>query len=183
MVAISNLFAPRSGELQERQDEKDDTEHDEHSNRVEPPPAPSQLPDIFGGYPIDPPLGYTGPSGVLPRVRPDRDFVPMEDRWRLGFPTWDRADYTPDNPKTRDYPYQLGRWWDPFNQNVLKGDYPIIGQHTFLNLTATSITLGDTRQTPIGTTPFESALRARHDGSVISDCSARRPTDDLHDGR
>src|SRR5437870_3102495 len=31
---------------------------------VEPPPAPSPLPDIFGGYPIDPPLGYTGPSGI-----------------------------------------------------------------------------------------------------------------------
>ena len=34
-----------------------------------------------------------------------------------------------------DYPGVKGAWWDPYNQNVLKGDYPIIGQHTFLNLT------------------------------------------------
>jgi len=126
---------------------------------VEPPPSPSPLPDIFGGYPIDPPLGYTGPSGILPRVRPDRDFVPMEDRWRLGFPAWDRADYTSENPKTRDYPYQLGQRWDPFNQNVLKGDYPIIGQHTFLNVTATSQTIGEGRYLPTPTTPFESTAR------------------------
>src|SRR5437762_8933529 len=61
---------------------------------VPPPPTATPLPEIFGGYPVDPTLGYAGPSGVLPRVRPDRDFVPMEDRWRIGFPAWDRADYT-----------------------------------------------------------------------------------------
>jgi len=126
---------------------------------VQPPLAPSPLPDLFEGYPIDPPLGYTGPSGVLPRVVPDRDFVPMEDRWRLGFPAWDRADYTAENPKTTDYPYVLGRRWDPFNQNVLKGDYPIIGQHTFLNVTATSQTIAEGRYLPTPTTPFESTAR------------------------
>jgi len=31
-----------------------------------------------------------------------------------------------------------GRWHDPYNQNVLKGDYPIFGQNTFLVLTATT---------------------------------------------
>ena len=36
--------------------------------------------------PVDPPLGFTGPSGVLPTAPASADFVPMEDRWRLGFP-------------------------------------------------------------------------------------------------
>jgi len=39
-----------------------------------------------------------------------------------------------------DYPYQLGKWYDPYRQNVLKGDYPIYGQHTFFALTATNST-------------------------------------------
>src|SRR5439155_6103301 len=109
--------------------------------------------------PIFPPLGFAGPSGVLPSVRPDRDFIPMEDRWRLGFPAWDRYTFTPDYPYTRDYPYQLGRKWDPFNQSVLKGDYPICGQHTFLNVTAISRSIGELRDLPTATTPVESTAR------------------------
>ncbi len=124
-----------------------------------PPPAPPSLPEVFGGYPVLPPLGFTGPSGVRPRVQPSRDFVPMEDRWRLGFPAWDRADYTAENPKTNDYPYALGHWYDPFNQSVLKGDYPIIGQHTFLNVTGIVRSITEPRRVPTQTTPFESTAR------------------------
>jgi hypothetical protein len=104
---------------------------------------------------MDPPLGFTGPTGVAPTEDQESShFVPVEDRWRLGFPAWDR--YGKGHPWVDDYPYVLGRWWDPFNQNVLKGDYPIIGQHTFLNLTASSLSLFEYRQVPTGTTPFES---------------------------
>jgi hypothetical protein len=49
-----------------------------------------------------------------------------------------------------------GHWWDPFNQNVLKGDYPIIGQHTFLDITATSLSLLEGRQVPTARNGFES---------------------------
>ena len=42
-------------------------------------------------WPVDPPLGFTGPSGILPREQQESShFVPMEDRWRIGFPEWDR---------------------------------------------------------------------------------------------
>lgn len=108
-------------------------------------------------YPVDPPLGFTGRSSVTPTVSPTADFVPMEDRWRVGFPEWDRYDRGHALPD--DYPYELGKWYDPYQQNVLKGDYPIMGQHVFLNYTSTLISLADGRQTPIGTSAFESTAR------------------------
>src|SRR5437867_2383528 len=80
---------------------------------------------------VDALLGVTGRSGVLPTEgQQDPHFVPVEDRWRIGFPEWDR--YGKGHPITDDYPYMPGRKLDPFNQNVLKGDFPICGQHTFL---------------------------------------------------
>ena len=52
----------------------------------------------------DPPLGFTGPTGVAAAAsRPTRDFVPVEDRWRIGFPAWDR--YGKGHPPLDDYPY------------------------------------------------------------------------------
>lgn len=109
-----------------------------------------------GTQPIDDaPLGFTGRSSVLPRAtQTDPHFVPIEDRWRIGFPEWDR--YGKGHPILDDYPYVPGRWWDPFNQNLLKGDYPIFGQNTFLAFTATSRSIFEYREVPIPTTPFES---------------------------
>lgn len=105
----------------------------------------------------DAPLGFTGPSGVMPtEIQESSHFVPVEDRWREGLPEWDR--YGRDFPLDQDYPYELGRFIDPYNQNVLKGDYPIIGQHTFFNFTLTSRMLQEGRQVPTATTPFESTV-------------------------
>lgn len=101
------------------------------------------------------PRGFTGPSGILsPDIQEDSHFVPVPDRWRLGYPRTDR--YGVSYPWTVDYIGVPGHWWDPYNQNVLKGDYPIVGQHTFMNLTATSQSIFDYRQVPTPTTPFES---------------------------
>lgn len=105
--------------------------------------------------PIDAPLGYTGHSSVLPSENQQTsDFVPLEDRWRSGFPAWDR--YGNGHPPVDDYPYVEGHWWDSYNQNVLKGDYPIIGQHTFLEITASAETLLEARQVPTPATGFGS---------------------------
>lgn len=106
-------------------------------------------------WPIDPPPGYSGPSGITPSaVQEDEHFVPMEDRWRIGSPEWDR--YDQDFPFTKEYPYVKGHWWDPYHQNVLKGDYPILGQHNFLTVTLTYDQLYEGRQVPTPTSPFES---------------------------
>jgi hypothetical protein len=100
------------------------------------------------------PLGFSGPSGVLPREeQADSHFIPVEDRWRTPFPAWDR--YRRDHPCLAEYPYVEGHWWDPYHQNVLKGDYPIIGQNTFLELTATSDSLFEFRQLPAANSPLE----------------------------
>lgn len=120
------------------------------------PAAPSA--DTLLQTKMDPPLGFTGPSSVRPsETQESSHFVPVEDRWRLGFPQWDR--YGKGHPKMDDYPYVEGHWWDPYNQNVLKGDYPIIGQHTFFNLTASTLMLNEVHTTPIPNTPFESTTR------------------------
>lgn len=105
------------------------------------------LPD---GHGLEP-HGFTGPSGVRvrttmeserraglepPRAAPyEEGFLPISDRWRIGLP----AGYALN---TR------GSILDPYGQNVLKGDYPILGQDKFLVVTATSDTLLEARRTP-----------------------------------
>ena len=118
---------------------------------------PTPIQSALSPTSVDPPLGFTGPSSVVPRTGANEDFVPVEDRWRLGIPYWDR--YGLGFPFGEDYPYKLGRALDPYNQNVFKGDYPIIGQHTFFNFSATLSTLFEARQLPTATTPFESTAR------------------------
>lgn len=124
-----------------------------------PTPPETATPDSkLVQHPFSPTLGFAGPSGILPRESQENsDFVPVEDRWREGFPYWDR--YGWQFPDGIDYPYKLGHWWDPYNQHVLKGDYPIIGQHTFLNITGINFTVAEPRMVPIATTPFESTSR------------------------
>lgn len=90
------------------------------------------------------PPGFAGASSIRPTpVQTSPDFVPIPDRWRLGFPDWNRYE------RHLDTPYVRGRWWDPYNQNVLKGDYPIIGQKYFLNVSAISDSLLELRRIPL----------------------------------
>ncbi len=81
------------------------------------------------------PLGFAGPRG-RPAQRGDADFLPIPDRWRIGIP----GDYVQN---------VRGRFIDPYNQNVLKGDYPIFGQDKFFNVTLTSDTLTEFRRLPV----------------------------------
>ncbi len=126
-------------------------------NRVLPPfeSYPPETAPYFR-TPFQAPLGFTGPSSVAPTESQSTDhFVPIEDRWRIGSPTWDR--YGKGHPVGDDYPFVQGALYDPFNQNVLKGDFPIAGQDTFLRFQFKQLNLFEYRQTPIPTTPFESS--------------------------
>ena len=128
---------------------------------LEPPAvAPVKLPAVAVEpveYRYPPPPGYTGPSGILPRSGNNVEYDTIEDRWRLGYPGWDR--YGLGHPRVFDYPYRPGRVADQFNQNVLKGDFPIYGQDIFLNLSGSLSSLMEGRAIPTATTPFESTAR------------------------
>src|SRR6185295_500861 len=60
------------------------------------------------------------------------------------FPDWQRYDDT-----SLDTVYARSHWWDPFNRNAIKGDYPILGRRNFLNFTGSSETLVETRRVPV----------------------------------
>lgn len=47
-----------------------------------------------------------------------------------------------------EYDYTSGHWWDPFNRNKLKGDYPVFGQQTFFSFTGSAVTAIDGRRLP-----------------------------------
>ncbi|MFZ1701390.1 MAG: carboxypeptidase-like regulatory domain-containing protein [Pyrinomonadaceae bacterium] len=77
---------------------------------------------------------------------PDRREV--RDRWRYGFPEYDR--YGDQGARGRDIPFKRGKWYNPYDQNVLKGDLPVIGDDYFLILSAVSTTGAELRRTPSG---------------------------------
>ena len=72
--------------------------------------------------------------------------VPRANRWRIRLPTWQRY----DDPKI-ETPYRTPtpRLWHPYEQSMLKGDLPIIGQDVFLNLTVSSATEFEARRLPV----------------------------------
>ena len=102
-------------------------------------PAPASRPvepySPFAEPPARQPSGYVG-SSPLRRGNPTSDFLPIPDRWRVGVPADTRFSSEPGAyGGARTGPL------DPYKQNVLKGDYPIIGQHTFLKVTGQLTTL------------------------------------------
>ncbi|MBL8149753.1 MAG: hypothetical protein JNN15_07480 [Blastocatellia bacterium] len=98
----------------------------------------------------EPPLGYAGrKTGVVKNAKVTEeqesgDFIPVDDRWRVGFPEWNR------HPGVdADYPYTKGRLINPYRQNVLKGDYPVIGNDKFFMLKLVSESFFSVRRIPL----------------------------------
>jgi hypothetical protein len=76
-------------------------------------------------------------------IAPDsKTFTPEAYRWTVEMPEWQRYN------KGGEFPYTKARWYDPFNRNKLKGDYPIFGQRWFFDFTGTSETGIDVRRLP-----------------------------------
>jgi hypothetical protein len=107
-------------------------------------PSPTQTPAGEGDE--NAPNGYAGSSGVTTEAptRPDR--VPVRDRWRIGFPEYRR--YGSVNAG-RDILFRTGSALNPYDQSILKGDYPIFGQHVFMILSGTSFTAVQQQRTPV----------------------------------
>ena len=90
-----------------------------------------------------PAAGQTTAKEVVEETREVRD------RWRIGFPEYDR--YGDQGARGRDVPFKRGSWYNPYDQNVLKGDLPIIGDDYFLILSGVSTTGVELRRTPSST--------------------------------
>ncbi len=112
-----------------------------------PAPAPAisatyrewrRRPDWNPNYVLYPPPEELAPDSEV--------YETLPDRWHAAMPQYRRY------PISGEFPYVTPHWYDPFNRNKLKGDYPIwpevVGQQTFLNLTLTSDTFMDGRNVP-----------------------------------
>lgn len=90
------------------------------------------------------------PAGQTPAVKEEApDTREVRDRWRITFPEYDR--YGDRGARGRDIPFRRGSWYNPYDQNVLKGDIPVIGNDYFVILSAASTTGVELRRTPSST--------------------------------
>ena len=116
------------------------------------PPSPPVIPEAVV------PLGHAGKSN-FPVTGAGSNLIQREtlavpDRWRIGWPTWDRyGRMTDDDPKfmnntVGDSPYTLGHALNPYDRNILKGDYPIKDDDIFINITGISDTFVTLRRLP-----------------------------------
>lgn len=94
------------------------------------------------------PLGAAGDETVRSAAATHDDTREMRDRWRIGFPEYDR--YGDKGARGRDIPFRRNRWYQPYDQNVLKGDYPIFGNDYFMVLSGVSTSQIEIRRTPSG---------------------------------
>jgi hypothetical protein len=107
--------------------------------------APLPTVEDVGSFPISRmPEPESSPVQAAPEVVPsERDNFALEPyRWTVQMPEWQRYG------KGGEFPYVTSHWYDPFNRNRLKGDYPIFGQRWFFNFTGTSLTDVDVRRLP-----------------------------------
>ncbi len=102
------------------------------------------------GQPVpsfEPPPGTIDPGAVAPPApNLPRDFIPVPDRWRIV----DALGVVPSI-------------YDPYNQNIYKGDRPVFGEDWFFNISAISDTVLEARRVPIGISPNSSDQAGRLD--------------------
>ena len=108
-------------------------------------PPPEVTPSSpYRTLPQEPPPAATGePRPLEPLPSDDKVFNVMPNRWAYEFPDYRRYN------QQGEYPYTQDHWYNPFNRNKLKGDYPIIGNQIFLDLSFISDTFLDGRRIPV----------------------------------
>lgn len=164
-LACGLLFLHTARSLR-AEDEKKPTE----TTAVAQPQTPAAAPAAGAGLSLFKTfLGYVGrseeqPPGYVGGIRrdpdPQADFIPIPDRWRLSMPAWQQ------HAGPGEYPYTRGAIYNPYNQNVLKGDYPVLGNDKFFVFTAISDTLFEAREVP---TPSGIATRRAFSEAFFGD--------------
>ena len=99
------------------------------------PSAPTPAPQAVEPEPAPPAPSQAAPAAPRP-ASGEPEFVPLPDRWSIPYP---------DSPRL-----VKGGPLDPYNQNVLKGDRPVIGDSVFLVLGATLDLPLEIRGLPVG---------------------------------
>jgi hypothetical protein len=124
-------------------------------------PDESQMPPDFGAEPIEQELELPR-YRVEPVIRVEKAFEYREskpgegsdlppftrartNRWFLGFGHWKR--YQDPSIETT-YQFQTPRTYHPYQQSILKGDVPVIGQDIFANLTLKDFALFEAKYLP-----------------------------------
>ena len=111
-----------------------------------PPELPQPVVVAYDPYRVlisePPPYDAIEPKPLSPLPEDEQVFASVPNRW--GYPTFREYHRYPDF----EVPYVDGHFYDPFNRNKLKGDYPIIGNQTFLDITVTSDSFVDGRRLP-----------------------------------
>jgi len=84
------------------------------------PPLPEEA--DLGPYRELPAMTPAGPPPPppVPMAEESKVFTPVPNRWQYEFPKYRR--YSGNG----DIPYVDGHWYDPFNRNKAKGDYPVL---------------------------------------------------------
>ncbi len=115
----------------------------------QPAPAPVPVPAPESAKPEAPALAErpAAPAAAQPEA-PSADYAPLPDRWSI---------VLPDDPRM-----VKGRLIDPYNQNVLKGDKPVIGNSIFLVLTGVL----DSGSTELRRLPVGSGVSTANPGSL-----------------
>ncbi len=114
--------------------------------------GPDGVPGTKSVPAAEPPTVYPGLRQSAPAIEPpaieaippdSANFAGEPNRWTIALPDWRRYENEGATP------YVKGHWYDPYNRNKFKGDYPIFGQRWFLNFTGTSDTEFDGRRLPV----------------------------------
>ena len=113
-----------------------------HDHRIPPPNQGFTAPEALPPY-RELQRRTLVKQDLTPEMLPPEDKVQQAqpDRWATEDPPWTRY-----QGREGEYPYVFGHWWDPFNRNELKGDYPVFGQQNFFSFTGNSTTAFDGRR-------------------------------------
>jgi hypothetical protein len=112
-------------------------------------PNESQIPRRRPGHPYEPPPEFTiqNPNGVPPApIDQAGSFIPVPNRWRI--------------METLGYKFP---WYDPYDQNIWKGDKPIDGKDHFLSLNFISDSVLEPRSVPTPVGPQSPSLPGQND--------------------
>ena len=115
----------------------------DNATAVPPPPEPGPAIALIRRTEVE----VTTQRDQEPVGEESQVFTPSANRWKYRYPAFRRYS------TSGDFQYVRGHWYDPFNSNRLKGDFPILGNRTFLTLNLVSDTFNDGRQLPLPPLP------------------------------